>query len=103
MLNEFTYHELFNEQIIMKNEIIYFSDIEKEIKKHIKNIEISFHKEYGPISNKLYVIGTFRDCSCMAELKKITLITYYEKYLEKTAYYIKDLISKRFFERNKED
>lgn len=103
MLNEFAYHELFNEQIIMKNEIIYFSDIEKEIKKHIKNIEISFHKEYGPISNKLYVIGTFRDCRCMVELKKITLITYYEKYLEKTAYDIKSLISKRFFERNKED
>ncbi len=99
MLNEFAYHELFNEQIISENKIINFYDIETEIKKHIKNIEISFHKECAPTFNKLYVIGTFRDCNCMVELKKITLVSYYERYLKNVAYYMKDLISKQLFER----
>lgn len=100
MKYEFAYREIYGEKIITKEGFIYFFDIENEIKKYIKNIDISLIRRDDGDGFKcnLFVRGDFKNYYHFEiQLQKHYLIYDFSNYLKCIAYNIVDLISKELF------
>ena len=98
MDNEFTYHEIYGEKIITKEGFIYFFDIENEIKKHIKNIDISLITRDDAFKRNLLVRGDYKDdYHCEIKLQKRYLIYNFSRYLEFVSREIASFISRELF------
>lgn len=98
MKHEFAYHEIYDKKIITKEGFIYFFDIENEIKKYIKKIDISLIRRNDGFKCNLFVRGDFKNYyHCEIQLQKCYLIYDFNNYLKCIAYQMVDLISKELF------
>lgn len=97
MKHEFAYHEIYDKKIITKEGFIYFCDIENEIKKHIKNIDISLIRRDDAFKCNLLARGDYNDCHCEIKLQKRYLIYNFNRYLEFISREIVSFISKELF------
>ncbi len=98
MDNEFAYYEIHDKKIITKEGFIYFFDIENEIKKYIKNIDISLIRRDDGFKYNLFVRGDYKDdYHCEIKLQKRYLIYNFSRYLEFISREIVSFISRELF------